>query len=112
MAVETFTWSPRLDPEGTATYRTRTSQFGDGYAQVVGDGLNNKSQSWPLTFKGGRATIVAIRDFLDRHAGYRSFLWTPPLGAVGFYKASEYRLAAHGAEIYTLTVTFEQAFHP
>ncbi|WP_295460507.1 phage tail protein [uncultured Pseudomonas sp.] len=112
MAVETFTWDPRPDAEGTATYRTRKTPLGDGYAQVVGDGLNNKSQSWPLTFKGGEATIVAIRDFLDRHAGYRSFLWTPPLGAVGFYIAGEHRLAAHGADIYTLTVTFEQWFHP
>lgn len=112
MAVETFTWRPLKAAQGQIDHRVRTSQFGDGYAQVVGDGLNNRSQSWPLTFTGRKDTIVAIRDFLDRHAGYKSFLWTPPLGSVGFYRAKEIGISAVGGLAYTLTVTFEQAFHP
>ncbi|RAU39253.1 phage tail protein [Pseudomonas sp. RIT411] len=112
MAVETFTWRPLSGAQGQIDHRTRTSQFGDGYAQVVGDGPNNRSQSWPLTFKGRRETIIEIRDFLDRHAGYRSFLWTPPLGSIGFYRAKEVSISPVGGAVYTLTATFEQAFHP
>ncbi|MDU7134249.1 MAG: phage tail protein, partial [Enterobacteriaceae bacterium] len=38
MAIETFTWCPRINPEQEVSFRTRKAQFGDGYAQVSGDG--------------------------------------------------------------------------
>ncbi|HGX3315081.1 TPA: phage tail protein, partial [Pseudomonas aeruginosa] len=49
MAIETFTWVPDDGADVDGTLRTRTSQFGDGYAQESGDGLNGESQSWSLT---------------------------------------------------------------
>ncbi|EPQ5164044.1 phage tail protein, partial [Pseudomonas aeruginosa] len=52
MAIETFTWVPDDGADVDGTLRTRTSQFGDGYAQESGDGLNGESQSWSLTFGG------------------------------------------------------------
>ncbi|CAG9184298.1 phage tail protein [Cupriavidus respiraculi] len=112
MATETFTWRPVNTAAGQVTLRTRTAQFGDGYSQAVGDGLNNKVQSWPLQFAGLKAEIQAIQDFLDRHGGYRSFLWTPPLGVQGMYRVPEYSPAADKGGIYTLSATFVQAFAP
>lgn len=42
MAVETFTWCPMVEPTVTITQRVMKAQFGDGYSQAVGDGINNK----------------------------------------------------------------------
>ncbi|HIH9438977.1 TPA: tail fiber domain-containing protein [Klebsiella variicola subsp. variicola] len=36
MAIEIFTWSPRVNPQQTVNFRVRKAQFGDGYAQVAG----------------------------------------------------------------------------
>mgnify|MGYP006206653597 CR=1 FL=1 len=52
MAIERFTWATEKGAEGDVTQRVRTKQFGDGYEQSVEEGLNNQSQSWPLTFTG------------------------------------------------------------
>lgn len=78
MAIETFTWATESGGEGDITFATRSAQFGDGYKQLVSEGLNSKSQSWPVSITGPAATIKAAMDFLDRHAGARAFLWTPP----------------------------------
>ncbi|SEJ31542.1 Phage-related protein [Azotobacter beijerinckii] len=112
MPIETFTWAPALDAQGETAFRTRTAQFGDGYAQVVGDGINNKQQSWPLTFIRKGAEAQAILDFFDRHAGYKGFLWTPPLGQLGLWRVSTHSLRPMGGGLYTIAATFEQAFAP
>ncbi|MDD1966942.1 phage tail protein [Pseudomonas putida] len=112
MAVETFTWCPRLGASSTPEYRTRSSKFGNGYEQVVGDGPNNKVEVWSVSFVGDEETAREIRAFLDRHAGFKSFFWTPPLGEMGFYRASAPSVSPNGAGFYTLTSTFTQSFLP
>jgi phage-related protein len=111
MPLEVFTWSPRLGATGTEDERTRQVQLGDGFTQVVGDGLNAIAHSWPLTFTGTPEHIAPIRDFLRRHGKTRAFLWTPPLGELGLYRRGEINLTGHG-RVYTLAVTFETAYHP
>ncbi|MCF5237414.1 phage tail protein, partial [Pseudomonas sp. PA-5-4G] len=93
-------------------YRLKTARFGDGYQQSAQDGINNKSQSWPLTFVGDEAQIKPIIAFLDRHAGASPFFWTAPLAAPALYRCKGYQPTPRGAGIYSLTATFEQAFHP
>lgn len=112
MTTQTFTWVPVVEPTGTATYRVLKAQFGDGYAQTAADGINNKSQTWPLQFRGVLANIAPIRDFLDARSGYQAFLWTPPMGAQGYYKCTGHTLKPMGAGKYELAATFEQAFQP
>lgn len=73
MAIETFTWATESGGEGDIAFATRSAQFGDGYKQLVSEGLNSKSQSWPVSITGPAATIKAAMDFLDRHAGARAF---------------------------------------
>ncbi|MCQ4257479.1 phage tail protein [Stutzerimonas stutzeri] len=111
MAIEQFTWSARIGGVGTFDDRTRKAQLGDGYAQMVGDGINSESQSWALSFSGTREYVLPIRDFLRRHGKAKAFAWTPPLGELGLYRRSEFTLTGLG-RVYTLAVTFEQAFHP
>jgi phage-related protein len=112
MAVETFTWCSRLGSSSTAEYRTRSSKFGDGYEQVVGDGINNRTDTWSLSFTVKEAEALQIKAFLDRHAGHKSFFWTPPLGALSFYRASAPAVTPNGAGFFTLTTTFTQSFLP
>lgn len=112
MAYQEFTWSPRVEPEGTRSFRTLSAQFGDGYAQEVGDGINNETQSWPLEFVGHEDYIAPIRDFLRTHGGFKPFRWTPPMGEEGLYICREFRLRPMGRKVYTLSATFEQRFAP
>lgn len=110
--AERFTWRATGQPSGTASFRRLTAQFGDGYRQVAGDGINNKVQSWPLTFSGDKKDMAALAAFLDRHAGIRSFLWTPPMGEEGFYEAPAYTLNPVGGDVYSVSATFQQVFRP
>ncbi|GAP66831.1 phage minor tail protein [Mizugakiibacter sediminis] len=112
MSTPTFTWQATGNPTGTVSFRVRTAQFGDGYKQTVADGINNKVQSWPLTFTGTKAEMQAIVNFFDERAGWQSFYWTPPLGVQGLYKVTTYSPTPKGGPIYTVTATFEQAFAP
>lgn len=103
---------PQEDPSATVRNRVRRTQFGDGYAQVVTDGLNVRVQRWPLSYKGTDAEINVIRAFVDSHVGI-SFLWTPPLGVQGRYLfTEEYGLVPSSAGWATLNVTLEQVYFP
>ena len=59
---------------------------------------------------GTKDEIKPIRDFLDRHAGYQAFYWTPPMGEKGMFRSFDITLTPLGGEIYTLSTVFEQAF--
>lgn len=113
MEYERFSWKPLSDPEGTSTFRVLTAQFGGGYAQEVGDGINNETRSWPLTFWGHGPELRPIRDFLRRHAGFRPFLWMPPMeDQEALFVAREFKLRSLGGGAYTLAVNFEERFAP
>ena len=113
MIYETFTWCPRTDPEGTSSFKVLSAQFGDGYAQEVGDGLNNEARSWPLQFAGFGDEVKPIRNFLRRHAGFKPFEWTPPLeDQAGLFVVREFSIRPMGGDFYTLTATFQERFAP
>ena len=113
MAYETFTWCPLVDPDGTNRFRVLSAQFGDGFAQEVGDGINNETHSWPLQFVGYEDYIKPIRNFLRKHQGFRPFLWTPPMeDQAGLFVVRELNVRAMGGKAYTLTATFEERFSP
>lgn len=110
--IETFNWSPRTSAASDVGFRIRKAQFGDGYTQVAGDGINPRSQKWALSFVGNEAYIRAIVDFLDRHGGYKSFQWCPPLADTGLYRCDAYKPTALGGGNYSLSASFIQAYHP
>lgn len=110
---ETFTFSPRIEPTGSVSYRTLRVQFGDGYTQMASDGLNSARQVWPLEFVGDETKIRAIKEFFDRHGGHKSFLWTAPMSDEASYVIQNgYQLTPLGGDYYRLTATFEQVFMP
>jgi len=112
MEIETFTWPTQHGDAPDITYRVRTSQFGNGYKQDVGDGPNNKEDSYPITFTGTKESVLQIMEFLDRHAGAKAFLWTTPLGQLGLFTCKNPVPTPMGGIAFKLTATFERAFHP
>lgn len=112
MATETFSWSPRVGAQNDTSLRTRKAQFGDNYAQVSGDGLNPVTPQWSVSFTGDEAYVLAIKAFLTRHAGWKSFIWKPPLEPAGLWRSESLQISTHGADLYTLSTTFIQAYHP
>ncbi|MFS0827591.1 phage tail protein [Pseudomonas phoenicis] len=112
MAIETFKWTPDDSATCDSKLRTRKSQFGDGYAQVSGDGLNAEQDSWDVSFGGLNDEVAPIQAFIKSHGGMRSFLWTPPGGVQGLYRCETYRRQAQPGGTVLLTATFERAYHP
>jgi phage-related protein len=112
MAIETFIWSTQHGDSPEITYRVRTSKFGNGYAQNVGDGPNNKEDSYPITCVGQKTAVLKIMEFLDRHAGAKAFLWTTPLGELGLFTCKNPAPTPMGGGVFKITATFERAFHP
>lgn len=112
MAIETFIWPTQSGDAPDITYRNRTSQFGNGYKQIVGDGPNSKESAYPITFTGSKAKALDIMAFFDRHAGAKAFLWTTPLGELGFFTCRKPVPTPIGGGLFKITATLEQAFHP
>ena len=115
MAYRTFAWRPSFDANQRVTHRTLDVQFGDGYEQSVGDGINTRREAWSLTFEGKSEKINAIKTFLDEHKGYIPFYWTTSNGdsllvkSKGGYSQTR-RSSRLGTDVVGLTVTFEETF--
>ncbi|GHZ69281.1 Putative prophage LambdaSo, minor tail protein M [Vibrio cholerae] len=115
---QVFEWAPLIEFAGSSSFRTLSAQFGDGYAQEVGDGINTKSDSYSLQFKGDYIKIKAIMDFIDEHKGYVPFYWSPNdygdemlLWVCAGYSKNN---ITHGkdAGLWSLSCTFNQRFNP
>lgn len=60
-------------------YRIRRVDFGDGYAQRAGDGINTDKRVWTLEWAALLpAECDAIVAFLTARGGHESFLYTVP----------------------------------
>lgn len=115
MALDRFTWRTQTQnpPQGSYTHRVREAQFGDGYKQVSGDGINPESQSWPVTFTGNEEEMLPILTFMRSHT-VNSFIWTPPFGVAGLYRVAKESISAMpiGGRAMTVMATFEQSYAP
>lgn len=110
---ETFNYPVETKPTGTTTHRVKSSQFGDGYIQKAGIGLNGKSTSWSVTVDNDQSVVIAVRAFIDKHHGYLSFLWTPPSYSTPLlFTCAGYTENPHLGNQSRLTAIFEQVFFP
>jgi len=113
MTYEVFTWQPRVNAEGASAFRVLSAQFGDGYMQEAGDGINTETASWTLEFVGYESQIQPIRDFLRQHRGFKPFLWTPHgESSPRLFVAREFTVQPMGAKAITLRTKFEERFAP
>jgi len=90
--------------------RVRKAQFGDGYQQRTGDGINTLGRVWMVRVEGYQAEIEAVDAFLANEAGVTSFDWTPPSGAAGKWLCSSWSVTPEDFAKWTLTAEFEEVF--
>ena len=91
-------------------------KFGDGYEQVSKFGINNKPQTWNLTFNNiSESDSDSIETFLNSRADdAASFNWLPP-GESGAATDYNWRCLTWDKQINftnraTITCTFTQVF--
>jgi phage-related protein len=71
--------TPALRDEKKKTFRTKSTQFGDGYSENSQDGINNIIKSGSLNFVGLTTTEKeTLETFLDARAGFEPFNITLP----------------------------------
>lgn len=111
-----FTAVPSYPAQRGGKFRFRKAEFGEGYVQSAADGINPHAQQWRLTFENiSTAAAKVITDFLETRGGATSFTWTPPSPwnteiRVICEDVPEWRFT--GPNSGTLSVIFEQRFHP
>ena len=116
-----FPFRPTVETESETTFRTLEAQFGDGYKQSVGDGINIKRESWDVSFRGtwarnsnetvsNRVYISEVKTFLDTLQGFHPFRWTPKNGVQAMFEFKSYKIINHHNGIFTLTTKFSQIF--
>lgn len=111
MATEIFSWCVRTGASEQLLVSSLQAQFGDGYKQVAGIGINSSGETWPLSCNGKPEKILEIRNFLNSHVT-NSFWWTNPWGERKTYRVignSINSTFVNGGWV-EITFTFEQAF--
>jgi phage-related protein len=82
--METLSYVPSKSTQGQMTPRVLRAQFGDGYVQEAGDGINANLVTWEVVYdpihasSGTTPTLSDLKSFFESLAGYTKFLWTPP----------------------------------
>ena len=72
-----------IQPTYIGTYknfeaRVLVTDFGDGYRQRVGDGINTIRRNYDIEWIGSNTDIDELETHFEERAGYQSFTWTPP----------------------------------
>lgn len=110
--ANTFSYVPDRGFSKTTKPRVLLYQFGDGYAQRTGDGINSMPSVYNLTFNGRDVTTAeAIIAFLEDTEGRTYFNWTPA-GEANQIKviASEWTMVHDTSISRNISVTFTQVF--
>lgn len=106
--METFRW--KIDPDMGVDSEPQVSvaKFGDGYEQRRPSGLNSNLEKYSVTIRVKRDEARFLRDFLNRHAGVKCFLWTPPCSYQPIRVVCRKWSTKVGMLKVTFTTTFEQ----
>ena len=108
--MSTFTYPISYGASVDKTPKVKRAQFGDGYQQRVGDGINTTARSWSLSFIGSKSDIDAVDLFLQNEGGVNAFNWTPPTGAAGKWLCGEWSNSITDFDHYSLVATFYEVF--
>lgn len=88
--MDIFKWRTQLQDKAESAYtqNIREAQFGDGYKQVAGVGINIETESWALSWTSDKKTSLEINEFLRSHI-ISAFQWENPLGEIALYRVSK-----------------------
>lgn len=112
-----LTWNnvilgPDAGPSNKPTFAVLTNDFGDGYINAVGDGLNNVRDTWAVTWSNLPPVIGdAVELFLRTMAGFTPFMWTPPKGSIPKqYRCNDYTRSDPDPGVVSIQATIVQDF--
>ncbi|QCZ25495.1 phage tail protein [Leclercia adecarboxylata] len=115
MAIEKFPWPIQSASQPTTKSKDtiRKAQFGDGYTQVSGSGINDETLTYEYSFTGRPDKGLQIYAFLRRHKT-KAFSFQPPFGELALWgvEADSLQKVVKGKTIMYISATFEQAFAP
>ena len=108
--METFTWLPDVGHQQTMTPNVIAIKFGDGYESRTPKGLNHIKREWDLTFTVAGQDLTDILAFLERHGGYKSFLWRSPRGDQATHICRNWDVIHNNGQIATVKAVFERVY--
>lgn len=115
MAVEVFSWPIQSagQPATKIKDSIRKAQFGDGYTQVSGSGLNPEMLTFDFSYSGKNEVGLEIYAFLRRHKT-KSFSFKPPFGELSLWRvqADSLQKIIKSKTVIAISATFEQAYSP
>lgn len=111
------TWTPLAVPQlGTGfsdNERVLEAKFGDGYVQIVADGINALFAGGDLVWNGlTAAQMTDLREFWADHGMSTPFLWTVPDEASArlWRFTSPLKRQSLGGDVYAASVQITEAF--
>lgn len=110
--MATFTYIPSYSSALSQEPRILEAKFGDGYEEIVEDGVNHASKTWKLSFNNiSHATADLVIDFFETNETWLTpFDWTDPDGELGRYRCDEWSKSFDGFEPVSLSCEFKQVF--
>lgn len=114
MPLNTFTpaTAPDIGLSGSSKFRILESNFGDGYKQRAGDGINTEEDKVNLSWNN--LEVSEINDmitFIKGQAGYIAFNYTLPGDASATkFICKEYSRVWQNGNLKGLTAVFERVY--
>lgn len=92
--------------------RVLLAEFGDGYTQRAGDGLNTMGKTYELSLRHlTQPEYAYVIAFFERTGGYRAFLWTEPGATVARkWIVQRWRTTDIAPGIFDISASFMQVF--
>jgi phage-related protein len=114
MAASTFSFLSDFGIQANTEPRITTAKFGDGYEQLVPDGLNIHPRRWNIKFTARTGVEAdAIDDFFkDRNGGVDWFWWSPPRRGRIKVRCKTWNKIEQGFNNVDITAEFIECFDP
>ena len=110
------TFTPVVNPSYPYEYseepKVLVTQYGDGYIERAGHGLNAQARDFSLKWEGLTLTEVnSLVTFFRARKGYEAFLWTPVDEATAIKCICQtWKPSKDDADNWNLTAQFKQVF--
>jgi phage-related protein len=111
------TFTPPINPSYDSSskevrFRIKASEFGDGYRQRSGDGLNARGENVTLAWDHIDTTDAdAITAFLDARGGWEAFDYTLPDEVTARkWTCESYSKSWEAKDLWRLTATLKEEF--
>ena len=96
-------------------HRVLTAQFGDGYDQTLGDGVNTKNDTFTANFKNRTAAeINLIADFLDARTAKEFEIRVPNRTSIEtiYVRCTSYSITYDYDQYHSMTAEIKRIYTP